>query len=287
MLPPIRYPLPMLVLLILVVLVSWRGEAWTRPLRSAVAGRMARAVEGPPLPHSDQPQVVAGPITRRALLLHDGVTVADRPDARPSQARTIAHRMFVDVYDVWPLQGAPDHYRVGNRRPVGWVDREDVLLWDTRLVLRAVGQIGQSADGRSLPVLDWRPDAVQVAVWDDDRPWSEVARTTWLPTADLPAASWGVWLTREELLALIPRTMTAPPLHLRLRTLLGRLLDNRPLTDEDVQTARAALPAQAFAIRAATPGESRERLARVNEHWAPEASWGGLSFQLVPLEAMP
>ena len=56
MLPPIRYPLPTLVALTLVSLLIWRGEAWTRPLRSSIADRLAKAVEGPPIPHSDRPQ---------------------------------------------------------------------------------------------------------------------------------------------------------------------------------------------------------------------------------------
>src|SRR3954447_13677273 len=109
MLPPIRYPLPTLVLLVLVTLLLWRGATWTRPLRSAVAARLTRAGEGPPIPHSDSPQVAARPITRTALLLHDDAPVADRPGGRA--AETIRHRMFVDVYDAWPLQGAPEHYR--------------------------------------------------------------------------------------------------------------------------------------------------------------------------------
>ncbi len=32
----IRYPLPTLIALILLILASWRGEALTRPLRSAL-----------------------------------------------------------------------------------------------------------------------------------------------------------------------------------------------------------------------------------------------------------
>src|SRR2546423_963051 len=103
MLPPIRYPLPTLLLLLLVGLAAWGGEKATRPLRAALAGRFTRAVEGPPIPSSTRPQVVAGPIVRRALLLHDDVAVSGRPGGPPTE--TIRLRMFVDVYDVWPLQG--------------------------------------------------------------------------------------------------------------------------------------------------------------------------------------
>ena len=95
MLPPIRYPLPTLVALVLLGLLVWRGEAWTRSLRAAFTARLSRAVEGPPPPHSDRPQIVAGPIVRRALLLHDDVPVSDRPGGPASQ--TIRRRLFADL----------------------------------------------------------------------------------------------------------------------------------------------------------------------------------------------
>src|SRR4051794_24691335 len=98
MLPPIRYPLPMLIAVFVASLLLWRGESWTRSLRASLSTRLARAVQGPPIPLSDRPRVVAGPITRRALLLHDDVTVATTPGGTPSE--TIRHRMFVDIYDV-------------------------------------------------------------------------------------------------------------------------------------------------------------------------------------------
>ena len=95
--------------------------------------------------------------------------------------------MFVDVYDVWPLQGPPEHYRVGNRRAIGWVRRADLLPWDTRLVIRGEGEALPIVDapdrsprpitGRSsLPVLEWGTDSITVAVWDPERLWSEVDR---------------------------------------------------------------------------------------------------------------
>ncbi len=300
--PPIRYPLPTLVALLLLALLFWRGESWTRSFRSAISARLIRAVEGPPIPHSDRPQLVAGAIIRRALLLHDDVAVADRPGGDPSA--TIRHRMFVDIYDVWPLKGEPEHYRVGNRRAIGWVRGVDLLCWDTRLVLRGEGEPVPLAEvpdhspapitlRSSLPVLAWRDDALWVAVWDPDRPWTEVERREWVRTSALPAPYWGVWLSREELLALLRRTLAPSTDHaessekLRLRALLGRLLDDRPLSDEEVQAARARLPAPSLAITAGTRDEASDRLARVNEEWSPEASWGGVTFRFVPLETLP
>ena len=78
-----------------------------------------------------------------------------------------------------------------------------------------------------------------------------------------------------------------PPARVRLRALLGRLLDDRPLSDANLASARAALPAQAFEITSGTPGDASDRLARANEQWSPEASWGGVAFQFLPLELLP
>lgn len=300
--PPIRYPLPTLLALVALTLLLWRGEALTRSLRSTLSARLARVVEGPPIPHSDRPQVVAGPIVRKALLLHDDVTAAGRPGGPPSE--TIRRRMFVDIYDIWPLSGAPTHYRVGNRRPIGWVQSADLLPWDTRLVLRApegtlplsdtpslVASAPVAVGRSSLPVLSWSTDAIRIAVWDPDHPWTELDRRAWVRQSSLPPTSWGVWLTREELLALLRRTLSpasseSPP-RLRLRALLGRLLDDRPLTEDDLRAARAALPSPALSISAASLDEARDLLARANEQWSAETSWGGLSFQFIPLEMLP
>jgi hypothetical protein len=298
--PPIRYPLPTLLALLILSLAFWRGETMTRPLRSALAARLARAVEGPPLPHSERPQVVAGPITRKALLLHDDVPTSDRPGGAPSEA--IRHRMFVEIYDTWPMTGEPTHYRVGNRRPIGWARAADLLPWDTRLVVRNpdgplplaggpdIAAPTSTPVGRSsLPALAWTSDALRVAVWNPDHPWSEIDRRAWVRQEALPPRCWGVWLSREELLAWLRRSLASSesPQRLRLRALLGRLLDDRPLTDADFQAAHAALPAPALTIAPASPAEVSDRLGRANENWSPETSWGGVSFQFIPLDMLP
>jgi hypothetical protein len=298
--PPIRYPLPTLLALFIFALAFWRGEAMTRPIRSALAARLARAVEGPPLPHSDRPQVVAGPITRKALLLHNDIPASDRPGG--TAVETIRRRGFVEVYDTWPLTGEPTHYRVGSRRPIGWVRAADLLPWDTRLVVRGPDAPLPLAEGpdhespasthvgrSSLPVLGWSPDAVRVAVWNPEHPWSEIDRRAWVRQQALPPRCWGVWLSREELLALLRRSLASSesPPRLRLRALLGRLLDDRPLTDADLQAADAALPAPALTIAAGSPAEVSDRLARANEDWSPETSWGGVSFEFIPLDMLP
>lgn len=300
--PPIRYPLPTLVLLIaLVVLARW-GADLSRPLRAALTARLERAMAGPPVPSSSEPQRVAGPIVRRALLLHDDTPASALPGGPP--VGTIRHRMIADVYDVWPLKGELTHYRIGSRRPIGWVAAADVLPWDTRLVIRAPEgklALADAPDGPAgaavevgavpLPVVAWTEGAIRVAVWAPDRPWAEVARLGWVPLADVPAEAWGVWLSRDELLALLRQVLSpaaaAGAEVTRLRAILGRLGENSPLTAADLKAAETALPAVAFAGAGRATPQKSEALARLNEQWTPDASWSGLSFRAIPFSAFP
>jgi hypothetical protein len=299
--PAIRYPLPTLVLVLLLGLVAWRGEALTRPLRAALAERWKREIKGPDYPRSDHPQVIAGPITRKGLLLHDETAVSEAPVAPPT--RSIRLRMFVEVFDLWPLRGEPTHYRVGNREPIGWVEAKNLLPWSTRLAVHApAGTLPLSdhpgdaptptpVDRATLPVSDWSAEAIELAVWEPDQPWTRISRRGWVRLDDLPAEAWGVWLSREELLALLRRSLDTSkgpsPEITRLRAVLGRLLDDRPLTESDLATARDALPKPVFARRATASGDVSESLARINEQWSAEASWGGLAFQFIPLSTLP
>jgi hypothetical protein len=295
--PPIRYPLPTLIAVLLVALVAWRGAGWFRGMKDALTARWQRAVEGPPVPASNAPQVVAGAITRRALLLHDDTPFAPRPGASPTDA--IARRMFVDVYDAWPLDGPPTHFRVGNRRPIGWVAAGDCLEWSTRLVLRVgrvaladrpVGTVAEIETGESpLPIHGWEGDAVEVAVWDRDRPWSSVARRGWVDAGRMPAGAMGVLVAREELPALLALAVGADtPVasdRARLRAVLGRLVEPLPLADGDVSKTRAALPPRVL-MRTGPPGSS-DRIADANADPRADASWGGHAFRFVPIEDLP
>jgi hypothetical protein len=297
--PPIRYPLPTLILIVALGLIVWLAEVASRPLRSALAERWQRTVEGPPIPASTTPKVVAGPIVRRALLLHDDVATSAVPEGR--EGERIGVRMFVDIYDVWPLEGEPTHFRVGNRRPIGWARTVDLLPWNTRLVLQPSGEplsIGETPNGpftpqevgkASLPVIAWNDRAIEVVVWDRDRPWQAIERRGWVPIDRATRALAGVWMSHEELLDLLRRSLgssTEKPQILRLRAVLGRLADDRPITSHALDEARAALPLPVFENEA-TSDQASERLARVNEAWKPEASWGGLSFAAVPLADLP
>ena len=292
MLPPIRYPLPSLVALVLAALLAWQAEGWTRAWRAEVADRARRALDGPPVPRSSRPQVVAGPIVRRGLLLRDDVPVADRP--RGAATGTIDRRRFVDLYDEWPDAQAPTHFRVGNRQPLGWVEAGALLPWDTRLVVRpASGRLvvdGQetATGATACPVLGWKPDAVEVATWAPDHPWEVVARRGWVKLADLPPAAWGVWIGQVELPALLSLAINneGEPGVVRLRAVLGRIAGGEALGPADLVAARPALPPLVFDPATARPG-AVDRLAEANAQARVDARWSGLSFRFLPLTDLP
>ena len=290
MLPPIRYPLPSLIALILVALVAWRGEVWTRSWRAEIASTVDRVINGPPVPRSNGPRVVAGSIVRRGLLLRDGVSVADRP--RGTATGSIERRMFVDIYDEWPDATKPTHYRVGNRQPLGWVDAAALLPWNTRLVVRPPsGRL--TLDGREVetgsvacPVIGWRDDAVEVATWTKDQPWAQVDHRGWVRLADLPSDSWGVWISRVELPNLLRLALDGVPDVVRLIAVLGKVTAADPMGIADVAAARPALPPIVFDPATRSPG-ALDRLAEANSQPRTDARWSGLSFRFLPLSDLP
>jgi hypothetical protein len=290
--------LPTILVATLLALVSWRGAALARPWVQTLRARWHRAVAGPDYPASDGPRVVAGPIVRRALLLRDDLPASATPGG--AVAETIRRRMIACIYDDWPLSGPPAFERIGNsRRPIGWVPAEALLPWDTRLVVQAPSgsiRLASEPDGAGaapvevgsspLPVLAWRDGSIRVAAWDRDHPWSRVARIGWAKSADLPATSWGVLLSQEEIDNLLRQALSpaAPSPFDRLRSLVG-LAPDALLTAADLAAARAALPPIAFEV---TPPKDRSPLiAAVNARPAADASWGGFAFRFVPLRALP
>ena len=290
MLPPIRYPLPSLIALLLAALIAWRGEAWTRPWRAEIADRVGRAVNGPPVPRSNRPQVVAGPILRRGLLLRDGVLLADRP--RGPTTGTIDRRMFVDIYDEWPDAKAPTFLRVGNRQPLGWIAAADLLPWNTRLVVRppagrlALNGAELATGPAACPVLNWRGDAVEVATWAADHPWEAVGGQGWVRLGELPAEAWGVWTSQVELPNLLRLAIDGDPDVVRLVAVLGRVTSTEALAASDVAAARPALPAVVFDPATRRPGAT-DRLAEANAQPRADARWSGLSFRFLPLTDLP
>jgi hypothetical protein len=294
--PPIRYPLPTLIAMLMLGLVAWRGAGWVHAVSEAVSSRWQRVVEGPPVPSSTSPMVVAGPIIRRGLILRDGTPVSSRPEAKPTDS--ITRRIFVDIFDLWPLKGPPTHFRVGNRGPIGWVASTDCLAWDTRLVIRAPGgrlALARKFDGPTaevdvgsfpMPVTAWQAGWVEVAIWRSDQPWSSVESRGWLDLERLPRSSVGVLLAREELPALLlGLDDPASQRRARLRAVLGRLGEDPSWSARDVDLAFKALPA-CVSARSAGVNPS-ERLAVLNASPAFDVAWSGHKFKFVPLDDLP
>lgn len=279
--PTIRYPLLWLAGILAAIGLFEVARPALSGLKNRLQSRVVRAIEGPPVPASAQPQVIAGALTRQGLLLESGVTPTDRPGGKPLE--TISQRLFVDIYDVWP-PGRPTHVRIGTRQPLGWIPREALLPWDTRLVVLRRGQ----KEVVPMPVLGWDGDRVEVAVWAPGAPWGRVDHREWLePDA---VAERGVMLSRVELAALIDRLLGDPKDEsrndLRVRLVLGRLLDPAVLRAEAVAAARKALPDWVEPGPGST-GDALGRLTQLNEHWRADASWGGLEFRLVGLDDLP
>ncbi len=265
-------------------LIAWRGEVATRSLREALQTRIRRAVAGPPVPSSSSPRKLIGPLVRRALLREGGLGATDRPGGRVVE--TIRLRQFVDVYDEWPTLGRSTHLRVGNRKPIGWILSDQVLDWRTRLVF--LPDLKGSNRSPCLPVLEWNAEgAIRIAIWEDASPWIELKETRWLTPGQVEDGSWGVWLSREELLASmgrVSRSTTAERLfEERLRMITGQFGRGPGWSQSEIQEVRSWLPRQ---VALATEGETTtklQKLARVNEEWSDEAVWSGVGFRFLRL----
>lgn len=299
--PPIRYPLPTIIVLVVVCLLVWRGNTWLATVTAPVWAGIDRIRSGPPFPESTEPMRVSGPIVRKVLLLKEGVEATDVPGGVPVE--TIRRRIFVDVYDVWPLSGTPTHYRIGNRRPIGWVEAGTVLPWDTRLVLNPAGRslrlrrdpadeqvIHIDPDPVPLPVLDWNSEAVEVAVWAPSAPWSRVDATGWVRIEEVPHDSFGVLLTRYELLELLrlvlePAASGSTPG--RISAILGTIGAQDGLSVEQIAEAHRHLPETILRVPATEGERSADKLGRINDDWNPDVSWSGIAYQAIPLSALP
>lgn len=288
--PPIRYPLPTLVLLIAAGLALSYGERWSRPIRAAASERIRRLTEGPPVPASKVPRVESGAMVERVLLLRDEVPVSDKPGG--TAIETLPRRQFLDVYDVWPLVDQPTHYRVGNRSPRGWVSASEVLPWSSRLVIKVPSgriELRESPDATTglmieagqmaLPVLRVKGEDVEVAVWDPRKPWSAVSRRGWFKAGSLASGSWGVLLSRDEVSILLRQLASGAP-SVKLRAVLGRLASEAEIP---VAGLKPVLPGIVFE---AGPGKA-EAISDLNTSFNADASWSGVEFKVVPVDLIP
>ncbi|RUL88347.1 hypothetical protein [Tautonia sociabilis] len=296
--PPIRYPLPTLALLVLLAVLSWWGRDWLSAAGAAVRSGIDRIASGPPVPSSSDPMQGDGGIVRKVLLLRDGVEATDRPDG--TTVETIGRRIFADVYDVWPLTGEPTHYRIGNRRPIGWVPAEEVLPWDTRIVL--IPEPGRIAladepggsdralvevDGTPLPVVDWRGGDLRIVAWELGKGWERVSRSGWVRVGQVNGTL-GALVSRTELLELLRRSLDVSPAEaraLRVLTLLGRMAPGESIRAEQVEEVERAL--SGGGELGGSPSIDREalsdRLGRLNDEWEADATWSGIEYRAIPL----
>jgi hypothetical protein len=265
-----------------------------------------RALAGPPVPASTTSQMVGPGLPRRALLLHDGVAVSERPGGGQT-VETLGRRMWVDVYDTWPVGGRKPatHVRIGNRRPFGWVPVADLLAWDTRLVVTPRAATIDLADspggaaravpvaaGMPLPVVGWKDDAIQVAVWSPDAPWERIETRGWVRTEG-PSWERGVLLSRQEVVGLLRHGLAGNPgtksgRELRARAVTGRVLDRDAMPASQVDAIAGLLPAWVWSDRSGNPPSASrlDTLTRLNEAWKPQIGWSGLEFQAVPVSEL-
>ena len=253
------------------------------------------------MPASTEPQLVAGPIVRKVLLLRDGVEATDVPGGSPVE--TINQRIFADVYDVWPLRGEPTHYRIGNRRPIGWVEAADGPAVVDPAGRPVAGRCtvarrwaGRGTRGRRsrpdrsrCPVIGWTDEAVEVAVWSPDAPWERVERTGWLRLDAIPDEAWGVWLSRAELVGLLRRSIggDAEAGSLRVEAVLGLVVGASRIGGADAAEAFRALPPVVSRVAPTGDEPASVRLGRLNDDWEADARWAGLEFRAIPLGSLP
>ena len=250
--------------------------------------------------------VVDEVLIKKVLILQAPLDATKKPGG--AKAETLRRRSLALVYDVWPDSAAPTHYRIGTaERAFGWVARDVALPWDTRLVVRPTASLlllsdsPTSAPGTSvpafkdvpLPVLAWNADAVEIAVWDRDRPWSKIDKRGWLKVDAFGPSSLGVLLTQEELSDALRRALdpkTNPPIAPkaeRLRSVLGLPISDPLLSPESVETARADLPSFIFGDATNAVADRPALLARINAQSTPDAAWDSTRLWFVPLNALP
>ena len=218
-LPAIRYPLPSLALAALLTALVWQGSAWIGRIWRKAIVEARREVLGQEYPASDRPMAVNEVLPKKVLLLRAPLEAMKKPGG--AIAETIHRRSIAHVYDVWPQTGPPTHYRIGTfERAIGWVGADVVLPWDLRLVVRPLEKSLSMRDSPTsppqqvalaiaevpLPIIAWNAEAVEVAIWERDRPWVKVERRGWLKIESISPQGWGVLLTGDELSDALRRT---------------------------------------------------------------------------------
>lgn len=301
--PTVRYPFFWLIGLLAVGWIIRLSWPLTEPLRAAAESNWRRMVDGPPFPASSEPKRIAGSFVERGLLLSEPTPVTDVPEGRTTES--IRRRIFVDVYDVWPVQPAdqPAFYRVGNERPLGWVRADQLLVWPTRLAIRWPSTAGSSDTTTlsapvgatsgvvgPLPILNWNADAMEVGLWEVNQAWRSLASTSWISSTSVPVSARGILLSRVELLELLRRSTEADSPEaresLRLRAIFGQIFGPRRAEHpSDVEVIRKYLPA--WTSSGTHARELSEELSSYASDWRSDVDLSGVGYRLVPLNLLP
>lgn len=292
--PPIRYPLPTLILVTITCVLIWSGGEWIEGTRADLAERWMRLTTSPPIPipASTEPKILAGSIRSRLLILEDDVDYSEVPDGLP--VGKVRNRSFADLYDRWPVEGSITHMRIGNRRPLGWMPTDRLLAWETRLVLvdgRFTDQSGQEITlrGGPFPVVDQNATSIEIVEWGNGGPWHSGGKSVHISVSSIPDTTWCVWLTRAEVLGLIgrDRNQAASPGFARpvavLRAMIGLPIKDELFTNDEAELVHTLLDA----AQKIPPTSKLDALTRINENWKPDATWGGVEYKAVRLVDIP
>ncbi len=286
MLPHVPYPLPTLLAVTVLGTATVLGANHIQHVWDQLKHKV-EVVMTDQVPTEADPALVKAPVPRKGLLLRDDVPATERPDG--GAVVTIGLRRIVEVLNVWPPRGETTHYRIQVGKNTGWVKADDVLIWDTRLVVRVPGAGLPSHDGTiagggpPLPItaIDAQAGTVTLVEWDPQGPWRAMKRRLTVKLADVPAGSIEVFLVRAELLTLIGRQA---PADARARAALGRLVleAGSELDPKAIEHLAPVLDRVGTA-----DGEGALKLTKVNEDWRPDASWNTQGFRGVPLSWLP
>ena len=229
--------------LALASLLAWQTAVLSKGWRAEMAARLKLSLEGPPVPNSPRPTVVAGPITEtrpsapRRDARDDPAERIDGRDHRPPDVRRRLRHLALAGADQ-PCPGRqPQGRSAGSRRATSWTGIPGSSSarppasssWAIARTARPDRRGRQPCLAR--PGLD-RSSGRGRGLGPGSTPGRRSHSRGWVRLSDLPPESWGVWISQVELPILLGLANRGEePLLARLRAVLGRLADNRPWTD--------------------------------------------------------
>lgn len=284
--PYVPYPLPSLIALLLVGAAVWWGADAISAARTEIV-RRADVILRDQVPTEPNPAFTKAPIPRRGLLLRDDLPLNEKPDG-PKRG-TMGLRRIVDVLNVWPLRGEPTHYEIQSGNVSGWVKAEDLLPWDTRLVVRVptsgltTSEGALAGGGPPLPIvaIDAQTGTITLVEWDDLAPWQVVKRRVVVKVDQIPSEGFEVFLVRRELATASGNQVGEGT---RPRAALGRLVTGGGAANDPAATA---ILAPVLDRVGPTDPERVLKLDLLNEGWKPDATWNSQGYRGVPIRLLP